>query len=110
LRRYLSNNVRTNVKELAERSEGSAPLTFIIPGESAPPHDFKATFRQWHDKAWPFKLSSNINSIRLEDAFEMLEKERFSIKELQADCLPLGVDVDRLEVRPQRVNVDYSIF
>ena len=34
----------------------------------------------------------------LDDAIDMLERERFSIKELQGDLLPLGVDADKLEV------------
>jgi hypothetical protein len=30
----------------------------------------------------------------------MLERERYTIKELQGDTLPLGVDIERLEVPP----------
>jgi hypothetical protein len=55
-------------------------------------------FRQWRDPAWPFK-AQNINALDLDDAIDMLERERFSIKELQGDPLPLGVDADKLEVR-----------
>ena len=80
-------------------SEDTASVAFVIPGESAPPHDLKAMFRQWHDKVWPFK-SSKINTIDLHEAFDMLDRERYSIKELQRDCLPLGVDPDKLEVPP----------
>jgi hypothetical protein len=55
-------------------------------------------FRQWRDPVWPFKAQS-INALDLDDAIDMLERERFSIKELQSDPLPLGVDADKLEVQ-----------
>jgi len=54
-------------------------------------------FRQWNDKGWQFN-SKTITSIDLDDAFDMLDREKYSIKELQGDCLPLGVDKDKLEV------------
>ena len=86
-----------------ERSETS--VAFVIYGNSAPPHNLKAIFRQWHDEDWPFK-SSKINSIDIDDAVDMLERERFRIKELQGECLPLGVDPDKLEVRLSFVSPD----
>lgn len=81
-----------------ERSEGTPSVVYVIPGHSAPPRNLKAIFRQWNDKAWPFK-SSKITTIDLEDAFDMLDRETYSIKELQGDSLPLGVDADKLEVQ-----------
>jgi hypothetical protein len=83
------------IQDLAERSEGST--TLVVHGESAPPCNLRAVFRQWNDKLWPFKVSK-INQISLEEAFDMLDRERYSIKELQNDPLPLGVDADKLEV------------
>jgi hypothetical protein len=54
-------------------------------------------FRQWNDKAWPFS-GSEINAIELDEAYDMLDRERYSIKELQGDFLPRGVDDEKLEV------------
>jgi len=34
----------------------------------------------------------------IDDAFEMLDREKFSIKELQGESLPLGVDSEKIEV------------
>ena len=75
----------------------TASLVFVIPGNSAPPLDLKAIFRQWQNQAWPLK-ASEVHFIDLDEALKTLEKERFSIKELQGDHLPLGVDADKLEV------------
>ena len=38
-------------KDLAERPESNAAATttFVIPGDSAAPHDLKALFRQWRE-------------------------------------------------------------
>jgi hypothetical protein len=69
----------------------------VIPGNSAPPHDLKAIFRQWQDQAWPLK-ATEIHTLDLDDAVDTLEKEYFTIKELQQKHLPLGVDADNLEV------------
>lgn len=80
-----------------DRSESTSCSAFVIPGNSAPPHNLKAIFRQWQDKSWPLP-SSKINSIDLDEALQTLDRERFRIKELQDDCLPLGVDPDKLEV------------
>jgi hypothetical protein len=78
---------------------------YVIPGHSAPPYDLKAIFRKWDDKAWPFK-SSKITTIDLEDAFNMLERETYCIKELQGDCLPLGVNANQLEVQFPSYNAE----
>lgn len=98
-------NVVSDFKELADRPEVTASVAFVIPGNSAPPHDLKAIFRQWQDQAWPLK-ASEIHTLYLEDALDTLEKERFTIKDLQSDHLPLGVDADNLEVLTPCV--DYS--
>ena len=71
----------------------------MIPGDSAAPLDLKALFRQWNNEAWPLK-AAKVYRIELDEAIECLEKESFSIKELQGDHLPLGVDADKLEVPP----------
>jgi hypothetical protein len=84
---------------MAERPESTTTIAYVICSDSAPPHNLKAMFRQWHDPAWPFK-SKSINAIDLDEALDMLDRERFSIKELQGDTLPLGVDADKLEVVP----------
>ena len=84
-------------QELADRPDVTASLALVIPGNSAPPLDLKAMFRQWRDQAWPFN-ASEVLSMDLDHALETLEKERFTIKELQSEPLPLGVDADRLEV------------
>ena len=72
----------------------------MVHGNSSPPLDLKAVFRQPHDKVWPFKRSksSNVGALDLDTAFDMLDRERYSIKELQGDTLPLGVDVEKIEV------------
>ena len=75
----------------------TASVAIVIPGNSAPPHDLKPIFRQWQDQAWPLK-ATKIHTLDLDDALDTLEKERFTIKELQGDHLPLGVDADNLEV------------
>lgn len=54
-------------------------------------------FRQWQTKDWPIK-ATGINLLDVDSAFDVLERERFSIKELQGDSLPLGVDPEQLEV------------
>jgi hypothetical protein len=73
----------------------------VVHGNSSPPLDLKAVFRQPHDKAWPFKRSkpSSVNAIDIDTAFDMLDRERYSIKELQGDTLPLGVDTEKIEVQ-----------
>lgn len=74
----------------------------MIHGNSAPPLDLKAVFRQPHNKAWPFKpgKSPKGSAVDLDTAFDMLDRERYTIKELQGDTLPLGVDIEKLEVHP----------
>jgi len=92
------NQSITDCKGIAERPEGTtASMASVVCSDSAPPHNLKAMFRQWHQAAWPFK-SQIISTIDLDRAFDMLERDRFSIKELQGDTLPLGVDADKLEV------------
>jgi hypothetical protein len=81
----------------------------VIPGKSAPPPDLKAIFRQWDDEAWPL-TSSKINAINLDEAFDMLDRQRFRIKELQDDCLPLGVDSDKLEVQSLLLSVLMTVL
>ena len=73
----------------------------MVHGNSSPPLDLKAVFRQAHDKAWPFKRSkaSNIGALDLDTAFDMLDRERYSIKELQGETLPFGVDIEKIEVK-----------
>jgi len=81
----------------------------VVPGDSAPPHNLKAMYRQWNDKLWPFK-SSKISAIDLEVAFDMLHRATYSIKELQGDCLPLGVNADKLEVSISLLQCLYLVF
>ena len=83
-------------KDLSERTEPSS-AAFVISSESSAPHDLRAMFRHWKGHAWPFK-GSRANFVSLDDAFFMLERETYRIKELQSTILPLGVDPDRLEV------------
>lgn len=65
-------------------------------------------FRQWQEKAWPVK-SETVNIIDLDTAFDMLDRERYSIRELQGDSLPLGVEADKIEVRSLLYSIDNSI-
>jgi len=96
--KVIDNQGSTDKKGIAERPEGiTASIASVVCSDSAPPHNLKAMFRQWHEAAWPF-TSETINVIDLDGAFDMLERDRFSIKELQGDTLPLGVDADKLEV------------
>jgi hypothetical protein len=84
-------------KDLAEKSHAPIPIGYVVSSDSAPPYDLKAIFRQWNDKDWPFK-GSVINAVDLDEAFDMLDRDKYSIKELQGDILPLGVDAEKLEV------------
>jgi hypothetical protein len=84
------------------------PVAFVINGNSAAPHDLRAMFRQWQEKAWPVK-SETVNIIDLDAAFDMLDRERYSIRELQGDSLPLGVEADKIEVRSPLHSIDISI-
>jgi len=65
-------------------------------GKSHPPHDLRAMFRQWQTNNWPIQ-ATGLNLLDVDAAFDILERERFSIKELQGDTLPLGVDPEKLE-------------
>jgi hypothetical protein len=96
-------------KDLAERPNSDVSVAFVVSNDSAPPYDLKAIFRQWRDESWPFP-GTEISCIDLDGAFDHLDRDKYSIKELQGDFLPIGVDAEKLEVTPISILSDVVVF